>query len=77
MDKVADKVMQYYSDIDNINISVNGKNNITKELLVALYGKNSDFKMEVQEEVNKRIEQKYESGDTGASKNSKTKCRIV
>ena len=77
VDKVADKVMQYYSDIDNINISVNGKNNITKELLVALHGKNNDFKMEVQEEVNKRIEQKYESGDTGASKNSKTKCRIV
>ena len=77
VNKVADKIMQYYNAIDSIDISVNNSYDIDKQLLVALNGKNNDFKIMVQNEVNERIETQYNDGKTGSNKNQKTKCTII
>ena len=39
-----------------MNISVNNRYTLEKELLVTLNGKNTEIKLQVQEEVNRRIE---------------------
>lgn len=59
------------------NISINGNYDIDKQLVVALNGKSDKFKNEVQTEVNRRIDEQYANGETGSSKNKKTKCKIV
>lgn len=77
VDKVADRIMEYYDAIDNINISVNDDYDIDKELLVTLKGKDTGLKSKIETEVNHRIEQKYEQDNAGSSENKKTKCKIV
>ena len=77
VDKVADRIMEYYDAIDDINISINRDYSIDKELLVTLKGKDTGLKSKIETEVNHRIEKKYEPNNAGSSKNKKTKCKIV
>ena len=77
VDKVADRIMEYYDAIDDINISINKDYSIDKELLVTLKGTDIDLKSKIETEVNHRIEQKYNQDNAGSSKNKKTKCKIV
>ena len=74
---VADQIMKYYDAIDDIKMSVNGNENINKSLLVALNGKDQNFKKQVQEEVNSRIAKKYEKIDKDSKINKETKCSVV
>lgn len=74
---VADQIMKYYDAIDDVKISVNKDYDVDKSLLVALNGKDKNFKQQVQEEVNSRIAKKYKNIDEDSRVNKKTKCSIV
>ena len=75
-DEVCKKLMEYYNEIDDITISINDNTDIDKTLLAILNGKNSEkLKLEIQNEMNERIDEKYK--EIEENDNKRTKCRII